>query len=166
MSEVTEVKEVTVRDTMIATVQEITNCDESQADRLFVTIDGLFVSRLQEMFSDPKVLQDIFLNMQSIQLQNVAKFRNLEPEIDRVEVVVLDEENEYTGIRVNYATEDADTWFFEQRIKGEWSLLDLGEKERLSLVGTAGKFFDGRVERYGYMITTASLDKLSQEAKQ
>ena len=165
MSEVTEVKHLDARTALIQTVLDIVpTATEEQANQLFVTIDGLLVSRLQEMFADPKVLQDIFLNMQSIQLQNIAKYRNVEAQLDQVEILVVDEENKYTDVRVNYADVDTDTWFFEQRIDGEWNLIELGEKDRLSLVGTAGKYFDGRTGRLGYMITSDRLDKLAAEA--
>lgn len=167
MSEVTEVKQIDTRTAFINTVLDIVpTATEEQAGHLFVTIDGLLVGRLQDMFADPAVLQDIFLNMQSIQLQNVAKYRNVEAQLNQVELLVIEEENEYTDVRVNYVDTDTDTWYFEQRIEGKWERIELGNKERLSLVGTAGKYFDGRTDRYGYIITSDRLDNLATKASE
>lgn len=162
MTDTTQVRELSAKDVLIETIVEITQCNEDQATQVFTAIDGLFVTRLQEMFSDPKILQDIYLNMQSIQLQNVGKYRSLEPQLTQAEIFILDEENEYTNLRVIYTTANQDDWVFEQRLKGEWTVLPVEGRERLSLVANAGKFFDGRVDRTGYFIDSVSLEKLAQ----
>ena len=161
MSEATEVKELSSKEVLVSAILEITKCDEEQANQLFTAIDVLFMSRLQEMFSDPKVLQDIYLNMQSIQLQNVGKYRALEPQLNARNILIIDEENEATNLRVKYVSEDTATWTFEQRVDGVWSELEVAGKERASLIGTAGKFFDGRTDRLGYYIDSVALDKLA-----
>lgn len=162
MTEATQVRELSAKDILIEKIKEITQCTDEQSNDVFVAIDSLFVTRLQEMFTDPKVLQDIYLNMQAIQLQNVGKYRELEPQLTQAEIFILDEENEYTNLRVIYTTANQDEWLFEQRLDGVWTLLPVEGKERLSLVANAGKFFDGRVDRTGYFIDSVSLEKLAQ----
>lgn len=157
MTDVTAV-EKNVAESFRDTVMEITGCNEEQADRL-TTLVGVVVSETIELsFSDPLFMRNVFNNMLVTQVNANNKLANIEATISKAEWVVVDEEHETSDIRVKYVSEDVDSWIFERRSDEGWSVLEMSEDGRNRMVALAGKFFDQRTDRIGYIVDANVLD--------
>ncbi len=151
-------KEMTIAEAFRETVKEVTGCNDEQADKLARVVGTVVSETIQMSLNDQDYMRQVFNNMMISQVNANAKLANIEATINKADWVVIDEEHESSDLRVIYNGEKPFEWIFERRSDDGWTPLEMSEEGRVRMEALVGKFFDGRIERTGYIVDANLLD--------
>lgn len=150
-AEFEEVNETSVYEALSSKIQAITNCGPAQAAEVTQLVTAVASEVLNNVLNDEAFVLSLHNNMIIAQHNAFSRLRNLTEAARRREYVVLEEPTDTSSIRVHYAEMDQSTWTLEQRTQAGWAECTLDERTQSNLLAVAGKFFDSRVGRYGYI---------------
>lgn len=150
-AEFTEVNEVSVYEALSSKIQAITKCGPAEAAEVTQLVTAVTSEVLNNVLNDESFMLSLHSNILIAQHNAFNRLRNLSEAARRREYIVLEEPTDTSSIRVHYVEADQSTWYLEQRTQAGWAECTLDDRTQANLMAVAGKFFDSRSGRYGYI---------------